>query len=62
VITQKPIIEHKAEEKKMTVKPDANPQPSVKELFKLEPKPEPKPVSTKPAKDKSTKELFEDLF
>ncbi len=58
----KPIVEHKTEEKKVTVAPDVKPQPSVKELFKLEPKPEPKPVNIKPAKEKSTKELFEDLF
>jgi hypothetical protein len=44
------------------VKSETKPQPSVKELFKLDPKPEPKPVSAKPAKVKSTKELFEDIF
>ncbi len=58
----KHIVEHKTEEKKVTVAPDVKPQPSVKELFKLEPKPESKPVNIKPAKEKSTKELFEDLF
>lgn len=63
-IIQEPIVAHKTEEKKVTVKPDATPKPSVKELFKLEPKPEskPEPVNTKPAKEKSTQELFEDLF
>ncbi|WP_373033495.1 peptidoglycan D,D-transpeptidase FtsI family protein [Sulfurovum sp.] len=53
-------------EKKVTVKPIKKPTPSVKELFKLEPKPDPKPapkpVNIKPAKDKSTQELFEDMF
>ncbi len=59
-----PIAEHKQEEKKVTVKPVDKPKPSVKELFKLKPTPEakPKPVNIKPAKDKSTQELFEDLF
>jgi len=59
-IIQKPMVEQKKEKKKVTVKPVTKPKPSVKELFKLEPKP--KPVNTKPAKDKSTHELFEDLF
>ncbi len=53
-------------EKKVTVKPIKKPTPSVKELFKLEPKPDPKPatkpMNIKPAKDKSTQELFEDMF
>ena len=61
-IMQEPIVEQKTEEKKVTVKPEAKPKPSVKELFKLEPKTEPKPVNIKPAKEKSTQELFEDLF
>ena len=59
-IIQKPMVEQKKEKKKVTVKPVTKPKPSVKELFKLEPKP--KPVNIKPAKDKSTHELFEDLF
>ena len=59
-IIQKPMVEQKKEKKKITVKPVTKPKPSVKELFKLEPKP--KPVNIKPAKDKSTHELFEDLF
>lgn len=61
-VKQKQIVEHKVEKKKVMVKSETKPQPSVKELFKLDPKPEPKPVSTKPAKVKSTKELFEDIF
>ncbi|MCO4844595.1 MAG: penicillin-binding protein 2 [Sulfurovum sp.] len=61
-IIQKPMVEQKKEKKKVTVKPVTKPKPSVKELFKLEPTPQPKPVNTKPAKDKSTEELFEDLF
>ncbi len=61
-VIQKQIVEHKVEEKKVMAKSETKPQPSVKELFKLEPKPEPKPVSTKTAKEKSTKELFEDIF
>ena len=61
-IIQKPMVEQKKEKKKVTVKPVTKPKPSVKELFKLEPTPKPKPVNIKPAKDKSTQELFEDMF
>lgn len=63
---QKVPVEHKAVEKKVIAKPVVRPQPSVKELFKLQPKPSPKPsprpVNTKPVKNKSTQELFEDVF
>ncbi len=62
VVIQEPSVAQKEEKKKVTVEPEIKSKPSVKELFKLEPKPEPKPVNTKPAKEKSTKELFEDLF
>ena len=65
-IIQEPAVVQKAEEKKVTVKPVRQPSPTVKELFKIEkpstPKPQPKPVNTTPAKDKSPHELFEDLF
>lgn len=61
-IIQKPMVEQKKEKKKVTVKPVTKPKPSVKELFKMEPKPKPKLVNIKSAKDKSTQELFEDLF
>ena len=65
-----PLVKPKVEKKKVTVKPVKKPQPSVKELFKIEktpepepiPAPKPKPVNTTPAKDKSPHELFEDLF
>ncbi len=62
VVIQEPSVAQKEEKKKVTVEPEIKSKPSVKELFKLQPKPEPKPVNTKPAKEKSTKELFEDLF
>jgi len=61
-VIQEPSVPQKEEKRKVTAEPEVKPKPSVKALFKLEPKPEPKPVSTKPAKEKSTKELFEDLF
>jgi cell division protein FtsI (penicillin-binding protein 3) len=65
---QEPTVPQKEKKKKVTVTPVKKPTPSVKELFKLEakakPKPEskPEPVNIKPAKDKSTHELFEELF
>jgi len=72
VVEPEPSVKPKVEKKKVTVKPVKKPQPSVKELFKIEktpepepipaPKPKPKPVSPTPAKDKSPHELFEDLF
>jgi cell division protein FtsI (penicillin-binding protein 3) len=61
---QEPLVPQKEDKKKVSAATEVKPRPSVKELFKLETKPEPKPkpVHTKPAKEKSTKELFEDLF
>jgi len=60
-VTQKPTMVDKAEEKKVTVKPAT--KVSVKELFKTKKIPdETKQVNTKTPKDKSTQELFEDLF
>ncbi|MFC2057323.1 penicillin-binding transpeptidase domain-containing protein [Campylobacterota bacterium] len=63
-IIHEPTVHQKEEKKKVTVKPMKKPIPTVKELFKIEktPTPKPKPVNTTPAKDKSTQELFEDLF
>ncbi len=61
-IVHEPIVPQKEKKKEVVVEPVKKQKPSVKELFKLEPKPDPKPVSTKPAKEKSTQELFEDLF
>jgi cell division protein FtsI (penicillin-binding protein 3) len=68
VVTLEPSVKPKVEKKKITVEPVKKPQPSVKELFKIEktpepiPAPKPKPMDTTPAKDKSPNELFEDLF
>ena len=70
VVEPEPSVKPKVEKKKVTVKPVKKPQPSVKELFKIEktpepepiPAPKPKPVNTTPTKDKSPHELFEDLF
>ncbi|GIU01459.1 penicillin-binding protein [Sulfurovum sp. TSL6] len=67
-IIQEPIVPQKEKKEKVTVQPVKKATPSVKELFKLEPKAKPKPeskpepVNIKPAKDKSTHELFEELF
>ena len=61
-VTQKPTVKHKVEEKKVTLKPVTKPKTSVKELFKIQTTPKPKPVNATPAKNKSTQELFEDLF
>ena len=61
-IIHEPAVPQKEEKKKVTVTPAKKPTPSVKELFKLETKPDPKPANIKPAKEKSTEELFEDLF
>ncbi|MBT8348108.1 MAG: penicillin-binding protein 2, partial [Sulfurovum sp.] len=65
-IIQKPMVEQKKEKKKVTVDPVKKPTPTVKELFKIKkaptPKPEPKPVYTTPAKNKSPNELFENMF
>jgi cell division protein FtsI (penicillin-binding protein 3) len=61
-IIHEPIVVQKEKQKNIEGKPVQKPTPSVKELFKLEPKPDPQPVNTKPAKEKSTQELFEDLF
>lgn len=74
IVTPEPAMAHKVEEKRVTEKPANAPKASVKELFKMRatPKskpvnttsttPKPKPINTTPAKDKSTKELFDDLF
>ena len=65
---QEPAVPQKEKKKKVTLPPVKKPTPSVKELFRLEPKakpkpePKPEPVNIKPAKDKSTHELFEELF
>ncbi len=63
-VTPQPIVEQRKKVEKVTVKPVSKPKTSVKELFNLKPAKavEPKPVKTTPAKDKSTQELFEDLF
>lgn len=63
-VTPQPIVEQRKKVEKVTVKPLRKPKTSVKELFNLEPAKavEPKPLNTTPAKDKSTQELFEDLF
>jgi len=63
-VTPQPIVEKQEKVEKIIVKPVTRPKTSVKELFNLEPAKavEPKPVKTTPAKDKSTQELFEDLF
>ncbi len=67
-IIQEPAVPQKEKKEKVTVQPVKKATPSVKELFKLEPKAKPKPESKpepaniKPAKDKSTHELFEELF
>ena len=65
---QEPAVPQKEKKKKVTAPPVKKPTTSVKELFKLEPKAKPKPeskpepVNIKPAKKKSTHELFEELF
>jgi len=61
-VTQKPTVRDKAEERKVTLKPVTKPKTSIKELFKIETTPKPKPVNAKHAKNKSTQELFEGLF
>ncbi|RLA69868.1 MAG: penicillin-binding protein 2, partial [Epsilonproteobacteria bacterium] len=63
----KPSVRQKKTLKKSTVKPSSKPAPSVKDLFKVKEKPktQAKPVIPKiqtPAKNKSTHELFEDMF
>ncbi|MCW8820642.1 MAG: penicillin-binding transpeptidase domain-containing protein [Sulfurovum sp.] len=74
IVIPEPTVKHKVEEQKVTATPVNVPKTSVKELFKMQaiPKPKPvnimpatpkpKPINTTPAKDRSTKELFEDLF
>ena len=63
-VTPQPIVEQQKKVEKIIVKPVSKPKTSVKELFNLKPAKavEPKPLKTTPAKDKSTQELFEDLF
>jgi len=63
-VTPQPIVAQQQKVEKVTVKPVSKPKTSVKELFNLKPAKavESKPVNTTPAKDKSTQELFEDLF
>jgi len=62
IIETKPVkkkrVKKKTEKTKVTVKPQ---KASVKELFKIEKKPK-ENSKPKPAKDRSTHELFEDLF
>ena len=63
---EEPEVPQTKEKKKVLVKPVKKPSSSVKELFNIEKRPEPKPqpksVDKTPAKDKSPNELFEDLF
>jgi cell division protein FtsI (penicillin-binding protein 3) len=65
-IIHEPEVLQTQEKKKVIVNPVNKPSQTVKELFKIEkeatPKPQPKPVNTTPAKDKTPHELFEDLF
>lgn len=63
-VINEPEVQQTQEKQKVTAQPVKKPSSTVKELFKIEKRPEPKPqpVHTTPAKDKSPNELFEDLF
>ena len=61
-VIQEPLVEQKIEKTKVTLQSEKNPQPTVKELFKIEKKPTVIPAEATAAKDKSPNQLFEDIF
>ena len=66
-VSTTPAVVPSKKKKKSRVKPvkKPKPKPSVKELFKIKTKPKPvkpKPVKQIPAQQKSTQEVYEDLF